>query len=260
MAHGLGGVREMRLDEYAERFAAAGYACFLFDYRNFGASDGKKRQWINVRNQLADWNCAIDLMKKDKRVDGKKIFLFGSSFSGGHVTALSAGRKDICAAVAQCPYTNKWATMGTLSLRSTVKTVPLLIADLLSCLTGYHPVMVKLGAPRGKAALMAVPDYNVFLRQVPAGSTFVNKAPARTILEFFKYSPGRYTKHIQSPIYFAVCKKDTLAPAKATVECARHAKKATIKEYDCGHFDIYLGEYFEEAIVDYISFFDKYAQ
>lgn len=40
MAHGLGAVRTMRLDAYAERFAAAGYACLLFDYRNFGDSDG----------------------------------------------------------------------------------------------------------------------------------------------------------------------------------------------------------------------------
>lgn len=54
MAHGLGGVREMRLNTYAERFSSAGYACFLFDYRNHGASDGNKRQRINVREQLAD--------------------------------------------------------------------------------------------------------------------------------------------------------------------------------------------------------------
>ena len=64
MAHGLGGTREMRLDEYAERFAAAGYACFLFDYRNFGASDGNKRQLINVRMQLEDWESAIEHVKK----------------------------------------------------------------------------------------------------------------------------------------------------------------------------------------------------
>ena len=38
MAHGLGGIREMRLDAYAGRFAAAGYACLVFDYRHFGAS------------------------------------------------------------------------------------------------------------------------------------------------------------------------------------------------------------------------------
>ena len=32
MAHGLGGTREMRLYEYAEKFAASGYARFFFDY------------------------------------------------------------------------------------------------------------------------------------------------------------------------------------------------------------------------------------
>ncbi|MFZ2240054.1 MAG: alpha/beta hydrolase, partial [Gordonia amarae] len=40
MAHGLGAVREMRLDAFAERFADAGYACLVFDYRHFGSSAG----------------------------------------------------------------------------------------------------------------------------------------------------------------------------------------------------------------------------
>ncbi|WP_332394589.1 hypothetical protein [Ralstonia sp. 1B3] len=30
----------MRLDAFAERFSDAGYACLVFDYRNFGASEG----------------------------------------------------------------------------------------------------------------------------------------------------------------------------------------------------------------------------
>jgi cephalosporin-C deacetylase-like acetyl esterase len=37
MGHGLGGIRQMRLDAFAERFQAAGYACLVFDYRHFGA-------------------------------------------------------------------------------------------------------------------------------------------------------------------------------------------------------------------------------
>ena len=49
MAHGLGGVREMRLDAYAERFAAAGYVCLVFDYRHFGASGGQPRQLLSIR-------------------------------------------------------------------------------------------------------------------------------------------------------------------------------------------------------------------
>ena len=40
MAHGFGGVKEARLDAYAERFAAAGMAALVFDYRHFGARGG----------------------------------------------------------------------------------------------------------------------------------------------------------------------------------------------------------------------------
>ena len=38
MGHGFGAVRELRLDAYAERFAEAGYAVLVFDYRHFGAA------------------------------------------------------------------------------------------------------------------------------------------------------------------------------------------------------------------------------
>ena len=257
MAHGLGGVREMRLDAYAERFSAAGYACFLFDYRNFGASDGNKRQRINVKEQLEDWNCAINFIQKSNKIDGTKVLLFGSSFSGGHVITLSSKRKDIIAAVAQCPYTNTMATVSTLSPLSFLKTAPLVIADLLSCLTGYHPVMLKLAASRGKAAIMAVPDYQGYLEQAPANSSFVNKAPARTLLEFLKYSPCKYAKNIENPVFYAVCTKDTLAPATTTIKYAKLSPKAIVRKYQCGHFDIYLGDYFEKAILDYIDFFNK---
>ena len=116
MAHGLGGTRELRVYEYAERFAAAGYACYLFDYRNYGASDGNKRQLINVRMQLEDWKNAIEFIKKDPRVDGENLLLFGTSFSGGHVVWLTAHRDDVKATVAQCPYTNTMATIKVVGL------------------------------------------------------------------------------------------------------------------------------------------------
>lgn len=257
MAHGLGGVREMWIDRHAEHFAAAGYACFLFDYRNWGASDGKKRQLINVKHQLVDWNNAIEFIKKDKRVDGNKLLIFGSSFSGGHAITLSVRRNDINSAVAQCPYTDQWATIKTIPPIRIIKFIPYLVGDLLSCLTGYHPVMLKLADPQGKAALMAEPDYDKFIARIPEKANFRNETPARTILEFLKYSPSRYTKHVEIPIYVAACLKDTLAPAYATIKCMKRAKNATIKEYNCGHFDIYFDEFFEEAIADYIDFFNR---
>ena len=59
MAHGLAAVKEMRLDAYAERFAAAGMSVFVFDYRGFGSSDGEPRQLLDIDAQHADWEAAV---------------------------------------------------------------------------------------------------------------------------------------------------------------------------------------------------------
>lgn len=44
--------------------------------------------------------------------------------------------------------------------------------------------------------------------------------------------PGRYAKHVQCPIYFAVCKNDSVAPAGPTRAYAKQAPKGVIKDYD----------------------------
>jgi len=55
MAHGLGAVKEMYLEPFARRFAEAGIAALLFDYRFFGASGGEPRQKIFPRDQIEDY-------------------------------------------------------------------------------------------------------------------------------------------------------------------------------------------------------------
>ena len=59
LGHGFGALRQYRLDAFAERFAAAGYACLVFDYRCFGASGGEPRQLIDIDRQLEDWAAAL---------------------------------------------------------------------------------------------------------------------------------------------------------------------------------------------------------
>lgn len=86
---------------------------------------------------------------------------------------------------------------------------------------------------------------------------YINEAPARTLLEFLKYSPGKYFSKITTPIFVAACTKDDLAPADKTIELAQKCKTATCKTYDCGHFQIYCNELFEEVIKDYLEFYNK---
>ena len=90
LAHGFGGVKEARLDAYAERFAAAGYAALVFDYRHFGDSGGEPRLLIDIGRQQADWRAAIAFARALEGVDGERIALWGTSFSGGHVIELAA--------------------------------------------------------------------------------------------------------------------------------------------------------------------------
>ena len=83
MAHGFAGTRDMRLDAYAERFAQAGIAALLFDYRHFGASEGEPRQLLDIGKQHEDYRAAIAYARRLGWVDADRIALFGSSFSGG---------------------------------------------------------------------------------------------------------------------------------------------------------------------------------
>ncbi len=41
MAHGFACLRQFKLVQYAKRFAQAGYAVVLFDYRYWGGSTGR---------------------------------------------------------------------------------------------------------------------------------------------------------------------------------------------------------------------------
>ena len=43
MAHGMGTTKEVGLPQFAERFADAGFAVLLFDFRNLGESEGTPR-------------------------------------------------------------------------------------------------------------------------------------------------------------------------------------------------------------------------
>lgn len=85
MAHGFGAVRALRLYAYAERFAAAGYAVVVFDYRSFGESEGEPRQVLDIAMQHEDWRAALRFARSLEGIDHTRVVAWGTSFSGGHV-------------------------------------------------------------------------------------------------------------------------------------------------------------------------------
>jgi dienelactone hydrolase len=258
MAHGLGAVRTMRLDAYAERFCAAGYACLVFDYRNFGDSEGAPRQLLDIRMQLQDWTVAVAYARTLAGIDPGRIGLWGTSFAGGHVIATAARLPGIAAVVSQCPFTDSIASLGAMNPLISARITALAVRDLIGARLGRPPVMVKTAGRPGEVALMHAPDaYSGYMGLVPSGTKLRNEVAARIGVKFLPYRPGRLAARVPCPILFCVCESDSVAPSEPTRRYAASAPRGEVKLYPEGHFDIYVGDAFERVVADQLDFLEK---
>lgn len=257
MAHGLGGTRVMRLDAFAERFCAAGYACLVFDYRHFGDSEGEPRQLLDVKKQLQDWKAAVAYARACPQVDGQRVVLWGTSFSGGHVLATAADDQNVAAVISQCPFTDGIASSLALDPLSSLKVTALALRDQVGSWLGAAPVMVTAAGKPGSAALMTAKDAEPgYLKLLPSGAAdrFPNHVAARFGLQIIRYFPGRRAAQIACPVLFCVCDTDSVAPAARTLHHAHRAPRGEIRQYTEGHFDIYVGDAFVRVVRDQLNF------
>ena len=124
MCHGWGGVAE-KLRPDAVVFARAGYFVVAFDYRGWGASEGRVvpikplvrgkpgepivaevkeiREIVDPLDQTTDLANVIHWVHGEKQCDKKRIGLWGSSYSGGHVVYAAAKDQRVKATVSQVP-------------------------------------------------------------------------------------------------------------------------------------------------------------
>lgn len=259
MAHGLGGVREMRLDAFAERFVAAGYACLVFDYRHFGASEGEPRQLLSIRHQRHDWTAAVAFARTLPGLDPDRVILWGTSFSGGHVLAVASRDPRIAAVVSQCPFTDGIASSLAVPPLTSLRLTLIALLDLVGSWFGRRPRYVPLAGRPGDVALMTAPDVmDGFTRLLPDGPAPREDAAARIAMGIAFDRPGRRARSVQAPTYVVVCTHDTVAPPGATRRHAARLPRGEVVERDTGHFDIYVGEEFERTVADELDFLARH--
>ena len=147
MAHGLAGVKEMRLDAYAERFAAAGHHVLVFDYRHFGASTGEPRQLLDIGRQHEDWAAAVAYARSRPEVDADCIVLWGSSLSGGHVIAV-ADKVRPAAVISQVPHLDGLASALASTPAQALRLTGHALVDAAGSIFGRSPhYLPASGAP-----------------------------------------------------------------------------------------------------------------
>ncbi len=99
--------------------------------------------------------------------------------------------------------------------------------------------------------------WDAFGQLMPDG--FVNEVCARILIRMDKYHPINHTSDVCYPVLLQVCDND-ISPPMSVVEKAeeRLGTLAEVIHYPIGHFDIYLGDDFEQAVSDQLAFFKKH--
>jgi fermentation-respiration switch protein FrsA (DUF1100 family) len=148
MAGGWCYVKELVQPHYAEMYCQAGFAALLFDYRNFGSSDGARRQHIDPNMQLEDYRNAISFAETLDEVDPERIGVWGLSYSGGHALILGATDPRVKCVASQIPvvdgYRNMRRVHGTIGFRAFEQ---LLLEDRRNRFRTGHDGMLPHAAP-----------------------------------------------------------------------------------------------------------------
>lgn len=249
MAHGFGAERSFGLPAFAEYFAQNGLGVYLFDYRCFGESEGKPRNYVDPGRHLQDWKSALAHVRSLPDINAHKIALWGSSFSGGHVIVTASADHKISAIVAQVPFVDSISTAFKLGFKFVLQAAPHAIRDFCRSITFRDPHYVKIIGNPDEFAVMNTPEsYAGYLSMIPEDSQWENRCPARILLKFGTYRPVASAHKIKCPALIMLGENDSLIDAGAVEKTAKKIPKAELVKYPFGHFDIYTGKAFKDAV------------
>ncbi len=249
MAHGFGAQRDFGLPAYAERFAARGMAVFLFDYRNFGASEGEPRNLVNPWRHLRDWKAALAYVRGLPDVDAGRIALWGSSYSGGHVITTASRDEGVVAISAQVPFVDGITSAWCTGIRHAVQATMAGSKDMARALARREPFLVPVVSDPDVFGIMNTPECKPgYLAIVPEDTAWKNECPARAVIELLLYRPISRARDVKCPALVIMGEKDTLIYPPAVEKAASRMREVTLIHLPVGHFDVYLGDWFEKVV------------
>ena len=254
MCHGFSAVKEMYLDRFGQLFADSGMAALVYDNRNLGASDGEPRQEIDPWQQVRDYRDAISFARGLPEIDGDRIGVWGSSYSGAHVLVVGAVDRRVKCVVAQVPLISGDANARRLIRADLIAPTRQMFADDREArYRGEPPAMIPIVAPEGEPCALPTPDsYEWFTTSgAERAPSWINECTLRSIEMFWEYEPGAYLPYVSpTPLLMVVAAGDHLTVSDLAIdgfERAREPKKLEI--LPGGHFDAYTVDFERSSAV-----------
>jgi len=249
MAMGFGMVKEAHADDYAPYMARNGITVLAFDYRRFGKSRGEPRQALYPMDQVADYRCAINWLRRREGVDPDKVCVWGTSFSGGHTITLTAfPQPGVACGIAQVP--NVYSYKTALEYFGTLEPI-LQLAETgrQACCEG-KPQYISIVSEQGEPALLVTEEARqYYLEKAKSLPTFQNRITMDSIDRILAYNPGDYAHLVSRPILMITASRDKTTPPSLAREVFQRvpAPGSRLVEYEAGHFDLYKPPLLEEA-------------
>lgn len=242
---------------YAERFARAGYAAFVFDHGGFGRSrsEDAPRNLVDPAAQVADWHAAVDRVR---RLDGDRrpVVLWGFGLGGGHVVDVAADlRRRVDAAVAVSPLLDGRAFARARSPRYLARAITAGVRDRLVAPLGRTRSIPVVGGRDEFGVLPQDSAGEAYLDLVPPESTWHNETPARSLLSLLRYRPLTDAEDVTCPTFLLAAGNDSLVPAETVATAADRIDGATYLRLPVDHVAP-LGDAFETAAAHQLAFLD----
>jgi uncharacterized protein len=247
MAPGMSGVKEGSILKYAEYFARGGFAVIAYDNINFGESGGEPRQEVDPHLQRRGYRDAITFATLRSDIDGTRIGIFGTSYSGGHVLEVAAHDRRVRCVVSQIPAISGFHAFQR--LRSDVRADALRQQDedRLARFQGQPPKMVKAVTddPNEPCTMPGLAAYEYFMEQGRVAPNWQNSVTLRS-LEFYRgIENAVFTPWISpTPLLMIVALGDELIGPELALDAyhqAREPKKLVL--LPGGHFSPYEAEF-----------------
>ena len=193
-------VRHLGQDRSRTLTAAGGLNVVVFDNRCFGASDGEPRLEIDPWAQVRDYRHAITYAGTLPEVDPRRIGIWGSSYSGGHVLVVAAIDRRVRAVVSQVPLVSGHANQHALVRADFIAgSREQFDADHLARFRGEPPAMVPV-VDKDPLAPSALPTPDSWEWFSETGRTrapsWRNEVTLRSVEMFTEYEPGSYLPYI----------------------------------------------------------------
>ena len=253
LCHGFTGIKELILPDYAHRFAAAGFAALAFDYRGFGASEGKRGRLL-WRDQVQDVRNSITFAQTLDGVDPERIGLWGTSYGAANVICTAGIDPRPKCVVAQVGFGDGGRRMKQRS--------PEELAPLRQMISNERRKRVLTGESTmvDPFMILADPESKAFFedasKDLPGLKTQITLETLEAILE---YEPEQVVDRIAPrALLLLAAELDAVTPAdefRSVFARAGEPKKLVILP-GIRHYEIYRGEPLERSAREAVDWFN----